>query len=297
MKTKMHFISGLPRSGSTLLAGLLRQNPRFHAAMTGPVGPLFAAIHNTMGAQNETSVFIDEDMRKKLLTSLFETYYEPQGDCDVIFDTNRVWCSRLPTLDALFPESKVICCVRDVGWIMDSIECLVRKNAFEPSKLFATPEERATVFSRVEALAHRDRMVGFAWSALKEAYYGMHSDRLLLVEYDILCRQPKDVMNLIYEFLDEPAFSHDFDNVDYSEETFDAQLATKGLHDVRRKVEFRPRASILPPDLFARYESLDFWRDPAGSSAYRIVSKQTPGGAKNDVSDLDQPGAESIAAE
>jgi sulfotransferase len=30
---KMHFISGLPRSGSTLLAGILRQNPQFHAAM------------------------------------------------------------------------------------------------------------------------------------------------------------------------------------------------------------------------------------------------------------------------
>ncbi|MEG5055281.1 MULTISPECIES: sulfotransferase [unclassified Microcoleus] len=35
---KAHFISGLPRSGSTLLAALLRQNPRFHSAMTSPVG-------------------------------------------------------------------------------------------------------------------------------------------------------------------------------------------------------------------------------------------------------------------
>lgn len=35
---RLHFISGLPRSGSTLLAGLLRQNPNFAAAMTGPVG-------------------------------------------------------------------------------------------------------------------------------------------------------------------------------------------------------------------------------------------------------------------
>ena len=31
--SKLHFISGLPRSGSTLLAGLLRQNPRFAAAI------------------------------------------------------------------------------------------------------------------------------------------------------------------------------------------------------------------------------------------------------------------------
>ena len=33
---KMHFISGLPRSGSTLLSAILRQNPRFYAAMSSP---------------------------------------------------------------------------------------------------------------------------------------------------------------------------------------------------------------------------------------------------------------------
>jgi len=32
-----HFISGLPRSGSTLLSAILRQNPRFYAGMTSPV--------------------------------------------------------------------------------------------------------------------------------------------------------------------------------------------------------------------------------------------------------------------
>lgn len=40
---KLHFISGLPRSSSTLLAGLLHQNPRFHAAMTGPAASLVDA--------------------------------------------------------------------------------------------------------------------------------------------------------------------------------------------------------------------------------------------------------------
>ncbi|MGI4764644.1 MAG: sulfotransferase, partial [Janthinobacterium lividum] len=33
----MHFISGLPRSGSTLLAALLRQNPTVHAHISSPV--------------------------------------------------------------------------------------------------------------------------------------------------------------------------------------------------------------------------------------------------------------------
>lgn len=272
MNRKLHFISGLPRSGSTMLAGLLRQNPRFHAAMTGPVGALVSALHNTMGATNETAVFLDEEMRRDLLRAIFSTYYDRVSGPDVLFDTNRVWCSRLPVVTSLFPEAKVICCVRDLGWIMDSIERLVRRNVFEPSKLFASAEERATVFSRVEALAHRDRMVGFAWSALKEAYYGEHSDKLLLIEYDALCQRPEDVLRLIYHFLDEPWFDHDFDNVEYSEAEFDSQLATKGLHDVRRKVEFHQRATILPPDLFRKYDNLDFWRNPEGSSAYRIVS-------------------------
>jgi len=34
---RLHFISGLPRSGSTLLSAILRQNPRFYAGMTSPV--------------------------------------------------------------------------------------------------------------------------------------------------------------------------------------------------------------------------------------------------------------------
>ena len=276
MTTRLHFISGLPRSGSTLLAAILRQNPRFHAAMTSPVGQLFNVMLNAMGAQNETALFIDETQKKELLASLFECYYRGHEDKAVIFDTNRLWCARLPALLSLFPEAKVICCVRSVAWVMDSIERLVRKNAFEPSRLFATAEERATVFSRVDALAHRDRMVGFAWSALKEAYYGEHGRSLLILEYDILVQRPAETLKLLYEFLGEPSFRHDFETVEYAEPAFDAQLATPGLHTVERKVAFEPRRSILPPDLFQKYAALSFWRDPAGSTAFRITVQPEP---------------------
>jgi hypothetical protein len=61
----LHFISGLPRSGSTLLAGLLRQNPRFAAAMTGPVGGLVTTLLNSMSPQNETAVCMDWAKRSR----------------------------------------------------------------------------------------------------------------------------------------------------------------------------------------------------------------------------------------
>ena len=51
--TAIHFISGLPRSGSTLLAALLRQNPRFEAGMSGPLAGLFGALLSEMSARNE----------------------------------------------------------------------------------------------------------------------------------------------------------------------------------------------------------------------------------------------------
>ncbi|MEM5734156.1 sulfotransferase, partial [Shewanella algae] len=40
MARRFHFISGLPRSGSTLLSAILRQNPRFSAGMSSPVAML-----------------------------------------------------------------------------------------------------------------------------------------------------------------------------------------------------------------------------------------------------------------
>jgi len=53
MDNGIHFISGLPRSGSTLLAGILWQNPRFHAGMTGPAGSMYMAPEAAMSRRNE----------------------------------------------------------------------------------------------------------------------------------------------------------------------------------------------------------------------------------------------------
>jgi sulfotransferase len=268
---RLHFIAGLPRSGSTLLAGLLRQNPRFAAAMTGPVGGLVTVLLNAMSPANETAVFLDEAKRRAILKAVVDAYYADQPERAVIFDTNRLWSARLPLIAALYPEARVLACVRSVAWIMDSFERLVRRNAFEPSRLFVTPEERATVYSRTEALGHRERVVGAAYSALKEAYYGEHSERLLLIDYDILTTKPEACLRLVYRFLGEDWFAHDVANVEYDAPEFDGPLGAPGLHRVSGPVRAAARATVLPPDLFERFERLTFWTDPAGTSAWRIA--------------------------
>ncbi len=261
MRNGIHFISGLPRSGSTLLAGILRQNPRFHAAMTSPVGVMYMALEGAMSRRSETSVFITETQRRDLLRGVFDNYYRETSATKLVFDTNRVWCAKLPALTQLFPNARAICCVRNVAWIMDSIERLVRRNAFEPSGMFGF-EPGNTVYTRVNRLASNEGMVGYALDALKEGFFGEQSERLTLVEYEALARDPKGTLERLYAVIGEPYFPHDFDNVDYAADEFDLALGAPGLHTIRRRVDWIERKSVLPPELFRRFEGDMFWRHP-----------------------------------
>ncbi|HEY8026221.1 MAG TPA: sulfotransferase [Burkholderiaceae bacterium] len=270
---KFHFISGLPRSGSTLLAALLLQNPRFHTGMTSPVGTLFSTMLSQFSAGSEFGPVISHEQRRRLLGGLFDSYYVDQADKEVILDTNRMWCAKMPAVIDLFPDAKMIACVRNVAWVMDSIERLYRANPYENTKLFVDDIERNTVYSRVDTLAQRNRLVGFPWAALKEAYFGEHAKSLLIVDYDLLTQAPDKVLRLIYQFLGEPWFEHDFENVEYDAPEFDQALGLSGLHRVRRKVALQVRRTILPPDLFEQYSKLSFWEDGTGSDAQVIRSK------------------------
>ena len=195
---------------------------------------------------------VNDDQRARLLRGLFDSYYA-DNPAEVIFDTNRAWTARMSEALRLFPKAKFICCVRDLAWVMDSMERQFRDRTFENTGLFGTPAERATVYTRTEALASSYRLVGFSYQALREACWGEHADRLVIIDYDILVARPKEVIDLLYGFFEEPAFKHDFENVEYDAASFDEQLGMNGLHRVRPKVEARPRQTILPPDVFEKY--------------------------------------------
>jgi sulfotransferase len=261
MQNGIHFISGLPRSGSTLLAAILRQNPRFHAGMTSPVGAIYMALEGALSRRNEGAVFINETQRREMLKGLFTNYYNDIQKEKLVFDTNRVWCAKLPAITRLFPEARIVCCVRAISWIMDSIERLVRENAFELSGMFGF-EPGGTVFTRVGRLAAGEGMVGFALDALKEGFFGDQAQKMILIEYQALTRKPEATMRQLYGFIGEPWFGHDFDNVEYQADDFDMALGTPRLHTVRRKVEWIERNTVLPPELFARFLNDAFWRFP-----------------------------------
>lgn len=272
MSKTFHFISGLPRSGSTLLAAILRQNPRVHAGMTSGLGALVNGAMQIMSPGTEIGSSVSEEQRRAILSGLFDSYYQSLSDRPIIVDTNRIWSARLPLLQNLFPQSRVIACVRDLSWVVDSIERQVRSNPFHFTRLF-NPHNQGSVYSRAEAMMQHEALVGRAYTGLKEAFYGEQSRSLLIVEYDLLARAPEKVLPLVYEFLGEPAYDHDFNNVQYDAPDYDDALGVSGLHKVRPKVELQTRRTLLPPDLFKRFQGMEFWRDLKATQAHVIAAQ------------------------
>jgi sulfotransferase len=260
----LHFIAGMPRSGSTLLATILRQNPSIHATITSPMGSLFERLHHCMGARSDYDELLTEVKRVNLLTGLFESYYR-DVDKGVIFDTNRMWCAKMPALAQLFPEAKVIACVRDPAWVLDSFERIYQKNQLLMPKMF-TPEQSATLHTRVEALAAAGGSVGSAYDATAEAYYGPHRGNLIVIDYDEFCWDPGSALAMIYDALNLTPFKHQFDNVVSVEIAmdavhFDRPFGMPGLHAVRPEVDSIPRQTVLPPELFKRFSGKCFWKE------------------------------------
>jgi len=251
-----YFISGLPRSGSTLLSTILKQNPNFHSGITSSLLPhARSAIEN---GNKTISSEVDDERTKRMFMTAFDAYYYNVNK-PVVFDTNRMWTNLLPQLKDSFPYTKVICCVRDINWIIDSFERLHQKNPYKISSVFPETVD-LNVYTRSESLMDGGGVVRVPYDSLKSAICGMYSDMILLVEYELLCKNPEGTMRTIYNFIGQPFYQHDFNQVEESYDEYDNDLRMKGLHTTKRKVEYSPRNFVLPPDVLNKFSDLEVWR-------------------------------------
>lgn len=266
-----HFISGLPRSGSTLLSALLIQNPDVHAAMASPLGPLYGAVSSHLSAKNEVYSHISDVSRERILRGLFDNYYS-YTDKKIIFDSGRYWTSKMSMIVKLFPSAKMICCIRPVEEIVSSFEKLLDSNPLESTAMFGFSSD-GNLYSRAEYLRSSKGMIGTALNNLKQAYYGPFSDRLLLVPYDRLVAEPIEVLRQIYDFTGLDPFIHNPQSVEYSADEVDRRLGAKGLHTVRGPVSARANEPRLPPELIRSCRVSNFWANPLelGASQARIL--------------------------
>ncbi len=263
MKKTYHFIAGLPRSGSTLLANILAQNPRFHTTGTSGIMDVMFGVRNQWHNLVEFQAAPNDAALLRVMRGILESYYE-DIEKPVIFDKCRGWLSLIEMAEAVIGRpAKVLVPVRDIRDILASFEKLWRANSSttQINQESANYFKFQTVEGRVDVWMQVDQPVGLAYSRIRDAINRGYRDRMFFIEFEQLTREPQKTMEEIYKFLDEKPFKHNFEDVKQVTWEDDSVHGFKGLHDIRSKVEpIDPQWPKVLGAFAAPLENLNFWK-------------------------------------
>jgi hypothetical protein len=251
MNKTLHFLSGIPRSGSTVLAAILNQNPQTHVSTTSGLVHALDGLANTWhsaGLLNEN----DKDRTKlaQTMRGMIDAFYE-DTDKPVVIDKSRGW---------------------PIAQIMGAMTQVLNR----PPRIIATVRsvpDCAASFIRIAKPTDLDEFMatGQLMDHLKAAYISLQNgylaapENFLFVEYEDLLADPKAQLARVHAFLDLPAFDYDFNNIDGSSVAEDDEQlhGTVGMHDV--KPVLAPQHKQDPRDLLKHhYTSFcqpEFWLD------------------------------------
>jgi hypothetical protein len=220
MDKQLYFLSGLPRSGSTVLAAILNQNKTVHVSTTSGLG---GALEGIATAWHENALLIknDEKLSKliKTMRGVISSFYD-FTDKPVIIDKSRSWPT--PTImqameQVLGQKPKIISTVRSVP---DCMASFVR---------VAKPENLGNFLFNGRLANH----LKVSYQILQQGYE-YDSECFLFVEYEDLLADPKTQLNRIHAFLGLPDFNYDYQNIDGStvKEDDEEIHGYAGMHDI-----------------------------------------------------------------
>jgi len=259
---KYNFISGLPRSGSTLLGSILNQNPKFTAGISDSLHMYTRSIIRNSDSAVGIGTLVDHDKRRNIIRGIFDTFYSDGNE--ICFNTNRSWTAETSLLKELFPNFKMIVMVRDVRWVLNSFELLHQKNPMTVKPLYVNTDF-ISVYGRTHSLmGNMDNNGGFVvgpLNALKQSMYSRETDHIIYVDFTALTKNPETTMRKIYEFLGEEYYDHDYENVECSYDEYDKEAKINGLHTIRRKVEYKKAKRVIPDDLWMNFNNVNFWKE------------------------------------
>ena len=251
MKKTLHFLSGIPRSGSTVLAAILNQNPMTHVSTTSGLVHALDGLANTWhsaGLLNE-----NDPQRTKLAQTMrgaIDAFYE-DTDKPVVIDKSRGW---------------------PIGQIMGAMTQVLDRQPKIIATVRSVPDCAAS-FIRIAKPTDLDEFMatGQLMDHLKAAYISLQNgyeyapENFLFVEYEDILAEPKAQLARIHEFLGLPEFEYDFNNIDGSTVAEDDENlhGTIGMHEV--KPVLAPQHKQDPRELlkhhYAQFCQPEFWLD------------------------------------
>jgi sulfotransferase len=233
-----HFLTGLPRSGSTVLASILNQHPNVYVTPTSPLIDLLIANQNNWRSNPcvQANYFPEQltNITKAMITAAWQ--HRPE---EIIIDKSRGWMKNMLSANYLFDKKmKAIVTVRDLPSIMASWLTLLHKN---PDSGF--DKECEQIFGYV----NDEIRVEYMWQTMvKDCFNGLETilrearDQCLVVRYDDLIDHPTYEIDRIHWFLGYslPKKYYDLDNIQNDTQDDDLKAwGLNGMHTIRPQLK------------------------------------------------------------
>ena len=253
--TQFICLSGLPRSGSTVLSSILSQNPTIHAEGNSAVCQIMWDMH--LSCNNNVTEQLKANNRdyciRDLICSVPNTYYRnaPAGT-KVIIDKCRAWTlpSNLEMLRKYIdPKIKYIVLERSVTDVVKSFAKLYKKNKW--SDTFSHECLNAM-------LVHDSEPIMKSLKGITAAKNSFNADQtFLFIKYEDFIRDAPGTIDRIYAFCGWAPFKHDFQHIINKHPENDEFYKLKGFHDIRSTIEKEENTIVLPPDTLEKCKQID----------------------------------------
>ena len=253
---QLFFLVAQPRSGNTLFASIMNQNPEIACTPNS----ITLEIMKDLFLLKQTDVFQNYPDHRSLdnvLDVVYDTYYKywPQP---IIIDRGPVMTEgNLYLMQKHFKRPfKCIVLLRDTVDVLASYMKWYTENpdAFV-NKLANTDEEKLSIVMNKEGAVAKDL------EAIKNSYN--YKDMCHYVKYDDLVSQPEQEIRKVYQFMNLPYFNHrfqDLQQVEVNGMKYDDTVLGKNMHNIRSTVEKVPNPYIdkIPERIRQKYEHIRF---------------------------------------
>lgn len=230
---KFFCLSGLPRTGSTLLSSILSQNPQIHAEGQSAVCKLMWDMQESFNSKYCQESIIGNNRNTTahdLISSIPKIYYKNVNK-ENILDKCSYWMlqDNVEMIRQYIREDpKIIVMTRPVDEIIKSFINL--------RKMLGWNEE---VDGEITQNLNTDQ-INFTHSSVQYAKNNNNGE-YIFVEYEDLVYNTQDVVKNIYEFCEWENFSHNFTNIVNPHPQNDLAWGWPGniLHEVRSEISKR----------------------------------------------------------
>jgi len=255
---KLFFLVAQPRSGNTLFASIMNQNPEIAATPNS----ITLEIIKDLFLLKKTDVFQNYPDHKSLdnvLDVVYDTYYKdwPQR---IIIDRGPVMTiGNFELIKKHFKRPfKCIVLLRDLMDVLASYMQWYTKNpdAFPNRYNCKNDEEKLTM------IMNKDGAIAKNLEAIKNSYN--YKDMCHYVKYDDIVNNPEQEFKKIYQFIDEPYFNHNFKNISdvkVNGLTYDDKIVGSNMHKLFNetvKKVYNPYIEKIPGRIREKYGHIRF---------------------------------------